>query len=166
MANRPKSEIDVLNRLNISDFRQVNKNHVIELFSILDSVDPEVAKHIIDQIPNFTSLLSNLSSDYRESVNSVLDNNKTSMDNQYRIAEKILDSIDALMKEETFSPEQKIELVDKMIEVQKMLHEKDTENKTWLHKTHEFFSNHWKGLLGGAAVLGLAITAKSFSKKG
>lgn len=166
MTNRSKAETDILNRLNISDFRQINKNHVVELFSILDSVDPEIAKHIIDQIPNLISLLSSLSSDYRESVNIVLDSNKISMDNQYKSAEKILDTIDTLTKEDCFSPEQKIELVDKMIEVQKMLQEKDAENKSWLHKTHEFFSNHWGKLAGGAVLLLLGATAKSFSKKG
>lgn len=49
------TEEKVLKKLGIDDFRHITKNKVIKMASMLDRVDPEVAKKAIEQFPDFSN---------------------------------------------------------------------------------------------------------------
>ena len=162
---RTLQEQRALQKLGINSFREVGKNQIIELCSILDKVDPEVAKSIINQLPNFTTLMKDLSSDCRQSTTELLKQNDTSTDKFYESANKILDSIDRLLDQESCSDETKLALVDKQIEVLGILDAKDTENKNFINKACDFIQNNYKTMLGATGALVIAIVAKNFTKK-
>lgn len=158
-------EQKVLDRLKIKNFREINKNQVIELCSILDKVKPEVAKSIINQIPHFTSLMKQLSSDLRQITNDSLTENGNSMNNIYSSANKVLDSIDFLLRQESISEESKLKLVDKQIKVLDMLNSKDSENKGFIKLICEFCQDNRSLILGVTGIGISGIVAKRFFRK-
>jgi hypothetical protein len=49
------SEEKVLKKLDIVDFRHLTKDKVIKMASMLDKMDPEVAKKALEQFPEFAN---------------------------------------------------------------------------------------------------------------
>lgn len=49
------NEQKVLKKLDIPDFRHLTKDKVIKMASMLDKMDPEVAKKAIEQFPEFAN---------------------------------------------------------------------------------------------------------------
>ena len=59
-------EKKVLKKLGITDFRHLTKEKVIKMASILDKMDPEVAKKALEQFPEFANTARELLGEYRE----------------------------------------------------------------------------------------------------
>ena len=58
------SEQQVLRKLGIKDFRNMTKAKVIHLASMLDKMDPEVAKKALEQFPEFAKTTSEMLHEY------------------------------------------------------------------------------------------------------
>ena len=54
---RPLTEQQVLKKLKIEDFRHLTKDKVIAMASMLDKMDPEVAKKSLEQFPDFSKTM-------------------------------------------------------------------------------------------------------------
>ena len=54
------SEDEVKKALNISDFRSLSKEKIMEFVSIIPKVDKEVAMSIINQFPNYVDMAKNM----------------------------------------------------------------------------------------------------------
>ena len=52
------SEANVLKKLDIEDFRHITKDKVIKMASMLDKMDPEVAKKALEQFPEFAGTIA------------------------------------------------------------------------------------------------------------
>ena len=50
------SEAQVLKKLNIPDFRHLSKDNVMSFVSMIDKMDPEVAKKALEQFPDFAKV--------------------------------------------------------------------------------------------------------------
>ena len=55
--SRPLTEQQVLKKLKIEDFRHLTKDKVIAMASMLDKMDPEVAKKALEQFPDFANTM-------------------------------------------------------------------------------------------------------------
>lgn len=60
MKKNYMSEDEVKKALNISDFRSLSKEKVMEFISIIPKVDKEVAMSIINQFPNYVDMAKNM----------------------------------------------------------------------------------------------------------
>ena len=70
------SEKDVLKQLDIPDFRHLSKDKVMQFASMLDNMDPEVAKAAIKQFPDFANLTLEALKDYRGVIEKAIDADK------------------------------------------------------------------------------------------
>lgn len=129
---RPLTEQKVLKKLGIEDFRHLTKDKVITMASMLDKMDPEVAKKAIDQFPEFAHTMKDILRDYKQTLDKALDENGESVKSYYLSCDAIISSLQKELDKENLSFEEKKYIIDKMIEVNKMKGDKDSENKKFL----------------------------------
>ena len=128
------SEKEVLNKLHIDNFRQVTKDKVIALASMLDRMDPEVAQKALEQFPDFSKSITSIISDYKDVIKEGFVSNNESMKACYETCNTILESMRLELQNENLGYDQKREIMESMISVNKMLFDKDTENKSFVLK--------------------------------
>lgn len=126
------TEEKVLKKLGIDDFRHITKNKVIQMASMLDRVDPEVAKKAIEQFPDFSNTAKEILKEYKESLDKSLELNADSVKSYYDACNSIISSLQKEVENEDLSFEEKKYFFDQMIEVSKMMGEKDSENKKFI----------------------------------
>ncbi len=129
---RPLNEEKALKKLGIEDFRHLSKDKVIDFISLIPDMDPEVAKAAIAQFPEFSSTMKSIMVDYKATLEKSLNGNEENVKAYYEACNTIIASLDKLLAQDDFTNEEKLQIVDKMQEIQKMMHEKDTENKKFL----------------------------------
>ena len=65
---RSLTEAQVLKKLDIVDFRHLTKEKVMSMATMLDKMDPEVAKKALEQFPEFASTMRQILSEYKQSL--------------------------------------------------------------------------------------------------
>lgn len=129
---RPLTEQKVLKKLGIEDFRHLTKDKVITMASMLDKMDPEVAKKAIEQFPEFSHTMKDILHDYKQTLDKTLEENGESVKSYYSSCDVIISSLQKELDKEDLSFDEKKYIIDKMIEVNKMKGDKDSENKKFL----------------------------------
>lgn len=130
--NRGLTEQIVLKKLGIEDFRHLTKDKVITMASLLDKMDPEVAKKALEQFPEFSKTAKEVLAEYKDILDKGLENNKESVQSYYSTCNAIIVSLQKQLENESMSFDERKYIIDKMIEVSKMMGEKDTENKRFI----------------------------------
>ncbi len=75
------SEKELLNYLNVPSFRHVTKDKLLSFASILNNIDPEVAKQAIEQFPNFSENMKEIVQNYKEVIDKTILSNDNSQNN-------------------------------------------------------------------------------------
>ena len=150
---RTLTEQKVLKKLGISDFRHMTKDKIVKFASMLPYMDPEVAKKALDQFPAFKELVSQLVVEYKAIVEKVLAENTASQDAFYTACNSILESLQRELQSHDLTQEEKDRIENKMLEVAKLIGEKDSANKRFLVKVIAIASFAVVGIVGTAASL-------------
>ena len=130
--NRGLAEQKVLKKLGIDDFRHLTKDKVITMVSLLDKMDPEVAKKALEQFPEFAKTAKEILTEYKDTLDKGLENNKESVQSYYSVCNAIIVSLQKQLEDGNLSFDERKYIIDKMLEVSKMMEEKDTENKKFI----------------------------------
>ena len=146
------NEQQVLKKLGIEDFRHLSKEKVVKFVSMVPYMEPEVAKLAINQYPEFANTMKSITTDYRAEVEAGLKSNDDSMKSYYESAKIVLNSLDKLLENENLSQDEKMNIVDKMQAVLKIMYEKDSENKRFLREIIGMVS------LAGVFIVGISAT--------
>ena len=126
------TEQQVLKKLKIEDFRHLTKDKVIAMASMLDKMDPEVAKKALEQFPNFSNTMKEVLTEYKENLDTLLKENGESVKSYYDSCDAILSSLQKELEREDLAFDEKKYIIDKMLEVNQMKGMKDSENKKFL----------------------------------
>ena len=126
------TEKQVLSKLKIEDFRHLTKDKVIAMASMLDKMDPEVAKKALEQFPDFAKTMKEVLIEYKESLDTMLNENGDSVKSYYDSCDVILSTLQKELDREDLSFEDRKYIIDKMMEVNQMKGMKDSENKKFL----------------------------------
>ena len=151
--NRSLTEKHVLKKLGISDFRHMTKDKVVRFVSMLPYMDPEVAKKALEQFPAFTDLAGTIVTEFRVIVDTLIKDNSSSQNSVYVSCSNILDSLRDEIHRDDLTPEERARIEDKMIEVAKIISEKDSENKTFLIKVMVIVGITVSAVTGAAAAI-------------
>ena len=127
-------EQEVLNKLDIPNFRYMTKEKVMSFASMLPDMDPEVAKKALEQFPEFAKTILEITKNYKETLEKGLEENSASTKACYDACSAIIESLQKLLDKEELSFEERKYITEKMIEVSKMMNEKDSENKNFTLK--------------------------------
>lgn len=90
--SRPLIEQKVLKKLNIEDFRHLTKDKVITMASMLDKMDPEVAKKAIEQFPEFANTTKEILNEYKEILDKGLETNQESVESYYDVCKSKIET--------------------------------------------------------------------------
>lgn len=148
--NNQLTEQQVLHQLNIPDFRHITKDKVMTFASMLQNMEPEVAKKALEQFPEFTKMMLEVMREYKSIFEKALDDDSASSQQCYEIYNTVLDTLKSCLDKEDLSFEEKKYYLDQMMEIAKMAETKDSENKKF----------KWKIISAGAfaviAVIGIS----------
>lgn len=131
---RSLSEQKVLKKLDISDFRHLSKDKVVQFVSMLPYMEPEVAKKALEQFPSFVEYAAKIVSEYKESVETALKGNTDSQDVFYKTCDCILRVLEHELQKETLLKEEKQFIEEELLKVVQMIYDKDAENKRFILK--------------------------------
>lgn len=147
------NEKKVLKKLNIIDFKHLTKDKVITMASMLDKMDPEVAKKALEQFPEFANTAKDILSDYKETLDKGLEANDESIKKVYATYTAIIESLQKELEKENLTFDERKYIIEQMKEIADKVAKKDTENKRFILKLCK---------IGGVVVLGclaLLLTA-------
>lgn len=149
------SEQQVLRKLGIKDFRHLTKSKVINLASMLDKMDPEVAKKALDQFPEFSKTTSEMLHEYKDTLDKSFSSNDESIHTVYDAYNSVITSLQKELERGDISFDEKKYIIEQMKEIADKISIKDTENKKWLASMSALFGFTLAGFAFGlAAVLG------------
>lgn len=151
------TELEVLKKLGIDNFRQLSKNNVMEFASCLDKMDPEVAMKALEQFPEFSKTMLEISKEYKEFATKALSSNDESVKRTHEGMMSVISSLQKELEKGDLSFEEKKYILEKMEEQTSMMGELDENNKNFILKT--------LGIVGGG-LLALCGTVASIFLSG
>lgn len=132
VMSKTLTEKQVLKKIGIPDFRHLSKEKVMKFATMLPHMDPEVAKKALEQFPEFSKTTKEMLVEYKEYLDKGLASNDKSIMTCYDAGNAIISSLQKELGKEELSFEERKYIIDKMMEVSKMMNEKDSENKKFL----------------------------------
>lgn len=123
------TEAQVLKNLSIPDFRHLSKDNVMTFVSMIDKMDPEVAKKALEQFPNFAEISIEGLNDLKNTALKAMEDDKESANRFYDMCDAIIDAIKLAMSDGVITFEEQKYCIEKMQEIAKMASDKDTEGK-------------------------------------
>lgn len=160
------TEAQVLKKLNIPDFRHLSKDNVMSFVSMMDRMDPEVAKKALEQFPDFAKVSIEGLNNLKDTVSQAMDDDKESANRFFDMCDSIIDAIKLAMSDGEITFEEKKYCIEKMQEIAKMASEKDSEGKKF---KWSLIANYALGAVAfvaaTAAVLGGATSIELPFKK-
>lgn len=127
------TENEVLEKLNIPDFRHITKDKIMSFTSLLNQMDPEVAKTALQQFPEFAQMSSQVIACYKDIVTATIKSNDESAKSFMKSCDDVIEILKPLVNEKIPNNE-KQEIIKTIMDILRMKQEKDTENKEWLGK--------------------------------
>lgn len=140
-------EQKALDMINKSDFRQVTKDDVVGFVSMLQNMDPEVAKQIITQYPQLVKLIYDTLNSTKETFGKTIDSNDASTKQCYEIYNKVLDDLGKCLDQEELTSEERMKILEKETEIAKMAQELDSSVK----------SGNWKIVSAASYIAIIAV---------
>ena len=158
MANRLLTADQVKEYLNISDFRSLSKEKLIEFVSAIPYMDRDVAIKIIEQFPEFSNYAQVLVSHFNSMCDSILRENNDSVRAVMAGYKNTLDTLGSLATMDKTTSEERRFFAEKMVEVADKMAAFDDQNKNFLTGMVKYIS--WfvgGGILIGSVILGVHI---------
>lgn len=153
MKKNYMSEDEVKKALNISDFRSLSKEKIMEFVSIIPKVDKEVAMAIINQFPNYVDMAKNMVGGMMHLCDEALQDAKIGRKDVIESYRMVLETLKEQLNDEKLTVEERNNITDDMIAVAEKI---DTVNDK-----HQIFVKDILTKVGsvtlGVVVLGVAI---------
>jgi predicted unusual protein kinase regulating ubiquinone biosynthesis (AarF/ABC1/UbiB family) len=158
MAKHMVTEDDVKKALAINSFRNISKDKSMEFVSAIPNMDKDIAIKIIEQFPAYTESANNMIAQLNTMCNNAMKENGESQKEVIEAYKKILDDLSELLKKDTITAEERIQITQQMITVADRISTKDTENKDFLNGIIKCeVSIIGCALFLGAAILGVNV---------
>lgn len=160
--SRPYTEVQVLKKLDIPDFRHLTKDKVIAFATMVPKMSPEVAKKALEQFPDFAATSLSVMREYKDVIEQLMEDDRESTQICYDMYNRVMDSLEKLLEDDNLTFDEKTYILNQMREVAEDVSRKDSEKA----------NNRIKiiGVVGGVAagivaVLGSAIGVNLTSKR-
>ena len=151
---RTLSEAQVLKKLDIVDFRHLTKEKVMSMATMLDKMDPEVAKKALEQFPEFANTMRQILSEYKQSLNEGMQQNAEGVKSYYDTCDAIIASCQKELEKEDLTFDERRFILEQMVLVAKMKGDKNSEDKRFI-VTMSVLGLAAIGLTAGALITAL-----------
>ena len=129
---RSLTESQVLRKLDIPDFRHLTKDKVVSFVSMLPQMDPDVAKHALEQFPAFAETSLAIIGCLKDNLGSVISGNAENMAEFNARCQEALLVLEAELMRGSLTDEGRKLVIDGILEVIGIMSQKDSENKVFL----------------------------------
>ncbi len=117
MKKNYMSEDEVKKALNISDFRSLSKEKVMEFISIIPKVDKEVAMSIINQFPNYVDMAKNMVGGMIHLCDDALQDSKIGRKDVIESYKIVLETLKEQLNDDKLTVAERNKITDDMIAV-------------------------------------------------
>lgn len=124
------TEQQLLQQLDIPDWRHMSKDKLITFANNMQNLDPEVAKAAISQFPKFSEMGTGIVDALKDSLDNVILNDREADAKAYEINYAILNNLDKRLQKRFLFPSERKQIIDAMLQVsdniaQMQIHEKN-----------------------------------------
>lgn len=149
------AEKQVLELLGKTNFRNISKDDVVGYISMIQSLEPEVAKKVLEQYPELVKLIHQTLVGHKETIQKSIESSDKSSEQCFEIYEKVLSDLSKCLDINDLSAEERKEIREKEMEIARMAERKDLDNKNFNWKIVSAASFVVITAIGvGAGVLG------------
>ncbi len=160
------TEAQVLEKLNIPDFRHLSKDNVMSFASMIQDMDPEVAKKALEQFPDFAKSTMDALKDIKSVIDKSFEDDKESANQCYALYNRIQNALEKCLDNDNLSFEERKYYIEQMKEVAQMASAKDSEGKKFKWSSLAVFGTIAIAAIGTmAAILGGKTDFELPSKK-
>lgn len=150
-----------LQKLNVGSFREVTKDRLVELMSMIPDMSPEVAKKALEQIPNFTTNTVTILGELKDSLMTTITSEDKALEAVTQSRLIAIEKLGELLENESLSFDQKMTVVENI----NTLCDKNSQD---YEKHQNFLSESYRSLLcvgalfiaGTLSLLGLKTNVK------
>ena len=161
MEKKLLTEVEVKQKLDISDFRNITKDKIIQFVSLMPQMDKELSIKIIEQFPNYTNMATSIVDKLLNLCNNAIENSKVTEKEAIEAYKLVLLTIKKELEDKEITKEEREKYNNQMIEVADKISEIDIRNKKWLEGIIKHGSTVMCITLAvGAAILGININNK------
>lgn len=148
MKKKLMSEEEVKKALDITDFRSLSKEKVMQFVSLIPKVDKELAMCIINQIPNYLEMAKEMVNGMIHLCDEALHDAKIGRKDVIESYRVVLETLKERLKDESLTVEDKNKITDDMIAVAEKI-----------DAVNDKHNAHIKDILigTGKAILGVAV---------
>ena len=162
MAKQLLSAEEVKEMFNVTDFRNIGKDKLIEFVSAIPYMDKDVAVKAIEQFPAFSSYAQAMVSHLKEISTSIMAENDKSNQAVMEGYMVTLRTLEALAKQEGVSPEDRRYFAELMVDVTDKMSAHDLANKGFLDNLAKYSDVVVLILIAvGGTLLGVNLKGKS-----
>ena len=129
MEKQLLTEEEVKKILNIQDFRTISKDKIIQFTSLIPKLDKELAIKIINQFPNYVTMVTNIVTSLINMCNEAIKSNKETEKEAINAYKAILETITKELEDGEVTPEEREKYNNQMIEVADKINEIDIRKK-------------------------------------
>ena len=151
------SEKKMLKKLNIPNWRYMTKDKLLTFVSSLPHMNPEVAKAAIDQFPNFSNLAKDMVEIMQSSINNAISSNENISLTAMNCINETCSSLLKQLESEKSTEMDRIDIRNKIVELNQMIVDIDKQNKKFLSKNITIGAT----LIGTAIVAGISVLGVS-----
>lgn len=152
------TEQQVKDALKIDSFRNLTKEKIMEFTSLIPKLDKEVALNIINQFPAFAESSKTMLDQFKNICTQALENAKDNQKEVILAYRKIIDDLGELLNKDELTPDERNNIIEKMIEVADRMSAEDAENKQFLQNILKQGANLTLAVVFlGTAILGLNV---------
>lgn len=156
------TEMQVLKKLDIPDFRHLTKDKVIEFATMVPQMNPEVAKKALEQFPNFASTSLDVMKEYRTLLEKSMEQDQESAQICYDMYGRVMAALEKILEEDSLTFEEKTYILSEMKQVADEVSHKDLEKTNARMKVISIAGGFAAAVV---AVLGTAIGVNLASRQ-
>lgn len=130
--NHYLNEKRTLKKLGVDNFGDLTGDNFFYMRSLLDKMDPEVAKKALEQFPDFSQTVLQISNGYKDTLDKNMESNNKSVEEYYSVCKSIIDTLQMMAENKNLNFEERKYIIEKMFEIEKKMGIKDTETKDFI----------------------------------
>ena len=129
------TEQEVLEKLNVKDFRHMSKDKVIAAFSsMLPNMSSEVALKVLDQFPSYAQTMTEIAAQYKDVLVKSIESGSISTQQSIDICQAVIDALRSQLDKDDISFEERKFYVEQMQQTAHIVQEINAEHHSFLMK--------------------------------
>lgn len=144
------NEREALEKLGVNSFREIGKEKVLNLISMIPDMEPEVAMKVLEQFPQYVTLATKAIAEYKDNIKNSLESADARLEDVLRGRLMLIERLSKILEKESVTLEETREIAS-------IIKEFCDANDEALEKHRSFMKEMAE--MAGLVVVGTIVTA-------